>query len=89
MKSRIKIVQYTFITYRLGRAGLSQAVVARIIGCTPEMLNQVIKGTKVSGNIQSKLAFILGYPSWQKLLDAAVAWDWYFAQDCKKERKDV
>ena len=66
MKSRIKIVQYTFITYRLGMMGLSQTGVARIIGCTPEMLNQVIKGTKVSGNIQAKLAFILGYPSWQK-----------------------
>lgn len=72
---RLKVVQYSFICWRLSRRGLSQSLVARTIGCSPEVLNGVIKGTKQSGNIQKKLALILGYRDWSEMMLDAYYWD--------------
>lgn len=74
-KPKIKIVQFSFIQYRLSRMNFSQTFVARMIGCTPEMVNQIMKGTRNSGNIQQKLAALLGYRSWNELEIAAYYWD--------------
>lgn len=73
---RIKVVQYSFICYRLAARGLSQADVARAIGCAPETLNLVIQGKRSSSRVQDALAMVLGYRNWTELDRAAAYWDW-------------
>ena len=84
---KLKVVQYSFICWRLARRGLSQSSVASSIGCTPELLNGVIKGTKQSGNIQRKLAQTLGYGDWSEMIINAYYWDTLVHEDDLKRLK--
>lgn len=71
----MKIVQYSFITYRISSLGLSQSLIAKALGCSAVMLNLVIQGKRQSKRIQDGLALCLGLKSWKQLVDSAYAWD--------------
>ncbi len=49
------------------RMGISQTQLARNIGATLPMVNQVIWGTKQSRRVQSDIARSLGFKSWNEL----------------------
>ncbi len=66
-KSDIDIAQYTFILYRLGKMGVSQASVAIRLGVTPAYINMVIQGKRDGSDIKDKLAKELGYASWASM----------------------
>ena len=71
----INTTLHTFIVYTLGRRGLSQAVLAKVCGCSPTFINQVITGRKKSEEIQRRVAEILGFRSWDHLQWEALRFD--------------
>ena len=66
-KSDIDIAQYTFILYRLGKMGVSQASVAARLGVTPAYINMVIQGKRDGQDIKDRLAKELGFASWASM----------------------
>lgn len=71
----INTTLHTFMVYTLGRRGLSQAVLAKICGCSPTFINQVITGRKKSDEIQRRMAEVLGFRSWDHLQWEALRFD--------------
>lgn len=74
-RPKMKVVQYTFIVYRISKLGLSQSLIAKVLKCSVPMLNYVIQGKRTSKRIQEGLALILGASSWERLINAAYVWD--------------
>ena len=83
---RINATLHTYIVYTLGRRGLSQAVLAKVCGCSPTFINQIVTGRKRSEEIQKRVAGILGFRSWDQLQWAAIRFD--FAMNGGKDGVD-
>lgn len=69
---RINNSLHTYIVLELSKRGLSQAIVARMCGCSAQFINMIITGRKTSSEIQKRLALVLGYKSWNHLAWAAM-----------------
>lgn len=67
---RTDVAQYTFIVYRLGKMGVSQASLAARLGITPAYINMVIQGKRSSADVQEKLAKEIGFSSWSAMRNA-------------------
>ncbi len=66
--SNVKSVQHTYIVFRLSQMHFPQTALARHCGCTPAMINQIIRGVKKSDAIQLRIAELLGFRSWGALI---------------------
>ncbi len=64
---------HTFCMLRLRERGISLTGIANAIGCTPQLVSQVLLGKDRSERVEHALARIIGYPSWYDLDKAAQA----------------
>lgn len=64
---------HTFCMLRLRERGISLTGIANALGCTPQLVSQVLLGKDRSERVEYALARILGYPSWHDLDNAAKA----------------
>lgn len=71
MNDNRKAAVHTFIVYKLSRAGIPQASLAREFGVSPAMINYVITGRKQSPELQQKIARRMGFEDWASLEKAA------------------
>jgi antitoxin component HigA of HigAB toxin-antitoxin module len=60
-----------WIKYQMALKGIKQIDIASNAGCTCPMVSQVLHGRKRSVNVQSAFIEILGYTSFNKLVEDA------------------
>lgn len=59
-----------YIQYKLKCKGLSCAEIARELDCERQAVQRVISGKTRSGRIESKVATVLGYETWNTMIKA-------------------
>jgi ribosome-binding protein aMBF1 (putative translation factor) len=65
--------EYHWIKLQLFQQNISHEDIAQKANCTTSMVSQVICGVKKSKKVESALARILGYATYQDLMEAASA----------------
>lgn len=67
---RITREEGLYIQYKLKCKGLSCAEIARELDCERSAVQKVVTGKTRSGRIESKVATVLGYESWNTMIKA-------------------
>lgn len=57
-----------WVRYKLELAGTDTSCVARSLGVTTSAVSRVISGERHSARIESEIARIIGFPSWNEML---------------------
>lgn len=60
--------QGLYIKYRLKCAGISGSDIAQEVGCTKQIVSDVLSGKSHSQRIERVVASKLGYPSWNAMV---------------------